>query len=414
MRFKNKLLSLSKMKQFLGIKKSPPQVLAGGTPTSHQSETAKSISILSDLPVDVKKIMRPSIQTLKGYSCAKDEADTISTTQKYCFLDANENPYTLPNTTPKELTPNYYPDTYQTNLRKKIADFHQLPIDNIIAGNGSDELIDQLIRLFCEPKKDSILICPPTFGMYAVSANMNDIGVEAIPLREESITQSNGASRTTMTLEVEKIIKSNAKICFIPNPAAPTGGLFEREKLLYLLENFSGVVVMDEAYVNFSGSESFVNYLRKNKNASTPSNLVVLQTFSKFWGLAGVRVGMCFADKRIIEKLQIIKMPYSLSAFQMDMAIDALENYDFWQSKARITLSERKKLEAFLEEQSWVRTIYKSDANFIFFQVDAAEALYKKLMEAGIIIRKFDHNQLRISIGTPEQMRLLKEVLSEY
>ncbi len=342
--------------------------------------------------------MRKNIQNLEGYSCAQDEYDLKS--GQILLLNANENPYSLPSliSFARGNYQNKYPHTDQKKLRQEISKYKKINLKNIICGNGSDEIIDQLIRIFCEPTKDSICICPPTFGMYEVSANLNDIGVVKIPLVQ---------TKNNFELNTKEIINTKAKILFIPNPAAPTGGLFLRKKLLEILDKFKGIVVIDEAYVDFAETESFISEIKNFPN------LVILQTFSKFWGLAGARVGMCFADSQIIEKIQTIKMPYSLNENSQNLAIQAIENYDYWKEKAEILVSARKKMEIFLQSQSWVKKIFKSDANFVFFEVETANKIYNFLLKKGIVIRKFGDRRLRVSMGTPDEIAKVIRVLEK-
>ncbi len=349
--------------------------------------------------------MRKNIQNLKGYSCAQDEYDLDS--DKVLLLNANENPYNLSITDFEIKKINCYPSSDQKDLRQVISKFRNIDFENIICGNGSDELIDQLIRIFCEPKQDSICVCPPTFGMYEVCGNFNEIEVEKIPLIEKNTKSAYCSTTKTvkMTLDVKRIIASKAKILFFPNPAAPTGGLFEREKILEILNNFKGILVIDEAYADFAGNKTFISEIKNYPN------LVILQTFSKFWGLAGARVGMCFASKQIIDKIQTIKMPYSLNQNSQNLAINAVKNYKFWREKSDILITERQKLEKFLTSQNWVKKVFVSDANFVYFQTtseETANKIYQKLLKNNIVIRLFGGDRLRISVGKPEDMESMK------
>ncbi len=357
---------------------------------------------------NITSLIRKNIQKLEGYSCAQDEYDLNS--DKVLLLNANENPYNLsiPDFEIKKI--NYYPNSNQKELRQTIAKFRGVDFKNIICGNGSDEIIDQLIRIFCEPKQDSICVCPPTFGMYEVCGNLNEIEIEKISLISKNTKSAYYSTDKTieMTLDVKEIIASKAKILFFPNPAAPTGGLFEKEQILEILEKFEGIVVIDEAYVDFAKSESFISQIKNF------SNLVVLETFSKFWGLAGARIGMCFATQEIIEKIETIKMPYSINQNSQILAINAVKNYKFWREKSDILVAERQKLEEFLLSQTFVSKVFKSDANFVYFQTVSdkiATEIYQKLLKNNIVIRSFSGNKLRISIGKPDEMEKVRKYI---
>lgn len=330
---------------------------------------------------------------MKSYTSARSEFSGKAS----IFLDANENPFEPKN------KPNFnrYPDSEQKLLRKKLAKHQNLKMENVICGNGSDELIDLLIRIFCQPKKDSILICPPTFGMYEVSANLNDIKVEKIDLKLEP----------TIQLNTKKIIKSKAKILFLPNPTAPLGTLLEKSELLKVLENFKGIIVLDETYIDFSNSKSWISKIKKYPN------LVVLQTFSKYWGLAGLRIGMAFANPEIIETITKVKSPYNLNIFSQKKALKALHNTEKFETQKNILLTERKKLALFLKEKSYIKKIFPSETNFLFLEINSSvEKLYKFLINQKIVTRKFTNlgNFLRISIGTPEENNQLIKTLNQF
>jgi len=341
---------------------------------------------------NIQQKIRKKFKKFQKYSSARDEFS--SNDNKIIFLDANENPF-------GDGVSNRYPDPSQKKLREKLAEFRGINFDQIICSNGSDELIDLLIRIFCEPKRDSILICPPTFEMYEIAANLNDVSVEKIPLLREK----------KFDLDFKKIKNSNAKILFLPNPVAPTGQLFDREKLKKMVKNFGGIVVIDEAYLDFSGEKSFAEFLPDFKN------LVALGTFSKFFGLAGERIGFCVADREIIDVIRAVKMPYNVSVSAQTAAINAIENLNFWREKSKILIAERENLATFLRGKNFIKTVFQSNANFIFVEVfpaDNAEKLYNFLVQQKIIIRKFGENFVRFSIGTPDENSKLIQTLKTF
>lgn len=335
--------------------------------------------------MNIVTLIRPNIQSMKSYSCARDEYQG----EAQILLDANESPF--------ETGLNRYPDPAQTELRQKISGLRGIPVENIICSNGSDELIDQLIRIFCEPGKDSITIFPPTFGMYEVAANLNNIKVIEADLKA--------------FLEMGEIPETGSKICFIPSPLAPQGTLIPEKLLIDLVENFKGIVVVDEAYIDFAPEASLL------KNLSKYKNLVILQTFSKFWGLAGVRVGMGFANSIIIEAIAKIKAPYSVSTFAQKKAIEAIENKAEIAAKKTMIIQERVALENFLNQQDFIKNILPSVANFLFVETDKdVSKVYDHLTMNKIVVRSFEKlgNFMRISVGTPEENEKLKDVLQKF
>jgi len=373
---------------------------------------------------DIKNLVRENIRELVPYASARDTFE-IDENSDLILLDANENPYK----NLEKIALNRYPDPKQKKLRTKISRKFGVGFENVICGNGSDELIDLLVRIFCEPKQDSILICPPTFGVYKVCAGVQDIAVENIDLIEFKNDETdlltsfeedkrkgcdnacdNDASaerRYGFRLNVEEIIKSEAKLCFIPQPAAPTGGAFERNDLIKILENFRGILVIDEAYMDFY-NQSFINEIKKY------SKLVVLRTFSKYWGLAGARIGMAFANIEIINYLTAVKAPYNLNVFSQKKAIEALDDFAKKEDEKLIILQEREKICEFLNRQKWVKKIYDSETNFLFIEIDLSTKIYDKCVANKIILRKFGYDNrkfLRISIGTEDENLRLKEVL---
>jgi histidinol-phosphate aminotransferase len=316
------------------------------------------------------------------------------------FLDANENSFGSP------LTKwyNRYPDPLQWELKKKISTIKTVPAENILLGNGSDECIDLLIRAFCEPLQDNIIICPPTYGMYEVYAHINNVPVKEVALLPDY----------QLNLEaLEQAIDENTKLIFLCSPNNPTGNSLDRGDIEVVLNNFEGIVVVDEAYINFSRHRSFVSELNEYPN------LVVMQTFSKAWGLAALRLGMNFASREIIDILNKIKPPYNINQATQELALSALDHLEEVNEMIRETVKEREILVKELVQLPLVQKVYPSDANFILAKVTNATAVYNFLKERGIIVRNRSNvilceDCLRITVGTPEQDKQLVQALKEY
>lgn len=328
---------------------------------------------------------------MKPYSSARDEFTGVADV----YLDANENPY------PSSY--NRYPDPLQKKVKEALAPLKGTSPENIFLGNGSDEAIDLLIRSFCEPHQDSILILEPTYGMYTVCANVNAVSVQSV-----SLTKS-------FDIDLESTLKAilpTTKIIFACSPNNPSGNLLNRESILQLLEQFSGLVVVDEAYIDFSESESFTSLLNKFEN------LVILQTFSKAWGLAGLRLGMCYASSDIINILNKVKYPYNINIQTQTLALEALGKSSRKDIEVKQLIRERKKLADSLSALPLVKKVFNSDANFLLVQVEDAKVVYHYLTQKGIIVRDRSsilqcENCLRITIGTPEENQRLLESLKE-
>jgi histidinol-phosphate aminotransferase len=332
--------------------------------------------------IDINSLVRRNILAMKPYSSARDEFQG----EAEVYLDANENPYPTPY--------NRYPDPLQWKVKEKLADLKGVKPSQIFLGNGSDEPIDLIIRAFCEPNQDSILITEPTYGMYKVCAEVNAVNVQQVLLTPE------------FDLDLEAIpntFDATTKVIFLCSPNNPTGNLLSRDKI---------VEVIDEAYIDFTKSKSFVQELSKYPN------LVVLQTFSKAWGLAGLRLGMCYASEEIISILNKIKYPYNVNIRTQELAIDALDNVyrkDIWVDEI---LQQRDWLKKQLSALSLVEKIYPTDANFLLVRVKDAQQTYQFLLDRGIIVRdrsrvNLCYNSLRITVGTPEENQKLIEALKE-
>jgi histidinol-phosphate aminotransferase len=334
---------------------------------------------------DIGNLLRENIKKLIPYSSARDEFKGTAE----IFLDANENSYG----SPLEENFNRYPDPLQLELKEKISHIKGVPSENIFLGNGSDEAIDILYRAFCNPGIDNVILCPPTYGMYEVSANINDVFVKKVPLTEKFQLDLEGIS---------EVVDENTKLIFLCSPNNPTGNSLNREDIEIILNNFSGIVVIDEAYINYSRQKSFIAELTEYPN------LVVMQTLSKAWGLAGLRLGMAFASEKIIYVFNKIKPPYNINSSTQQIVSQALDNIEQVNSWTKETIVEREKLENSLKQLSFIQEIFPSDANFLLVKMKEPVSTYNYLVEKGIIVR--DRSKitlcegcLRITVGTPEQ-----------
>jgi histidinol-phosphate aminotransferase len=348
----------------------------------------------------LNKILRENIKNLIPYSSARDEfkkEDLPQDKLEPIFLDANENSFG----SPLPVSYNRYPDPLQRELKQKISAIKGVPPENIFLGNGSDEAIDILFRAFCRPGQDNVIILPPTYGMYEVSANINDVEIRKVSLTADFQLDLEG---------IAEAIDEKTKLIFICSPNNPTGNSIDRNSIETILANFEGLVVIDEAYINYSKQKSFIQELTEY------SNLVVLHTLSKAWGLAGLRLGMAFASGEIIEIFNKVKPPYNINQASQQLALDALNNIDQINNWIRQTIEEREKLISELKTLSFVTGIYPSDANFILAKTSDPRKIYTYLVEQGIIIRdrskvELCEGCLRITIGTAyENQELLKSL----
>jgi histidinol-phosphate aminotransferase len=315
-------------------------------------------------------------------------------------LDANENSLGSP------LTKwyNRYPDPYQKQLKEKLAFVKQIAANQIFIGNGSDECIDILFRTFCEPGKDNIIICPPTYPMYEVSGNINDIAVQKAPLLLDY--QLNVA-------HIEQLVNANTKIIWICSPNNPTGNSLDRIDIETILNHFDGIVVVDEAYINFSKQKSFVQSLIDYPN------LVVMQTLSKAWGLAGLRLGMCFANPDIIGYMNKVKAPYNINIVTQELALQALEEVGQVNDMIKLLVDMRNALAQVIASMPHVIKVFPSDTNFILVKIPHARKLYEFLMSKGIIVRDRSalalcEDSLRITVGTEQENTLLVDAMYEW
>lgn len=337
--------------------------------------------------INLKDIVRPNILSLKPYSSARDEYIG----KVGVFLDANENPFG---------NLNRYPDPYQKELKQKLAVFKKVTDENIFIGNGSDEVIDLAFRIFCNPGFDKALTFSPTYGMYDVSAAINDIKLIKIPLSK--------GFQIDLNLIGEYLTDSSLKLIFICSPNNPTGNLMNKKDIEYILKNFYGIVIIDEAYIDFSLSKSWLTML------DNYPNLIVSQTFSKAWGLAAARVGIAYANKEIIQLFNKVKPPYNISKLNQKVAIDALADYTEFERNLHIILSQKEKLELALNNIEVVKWVYPSDANFLLIEVIDANKIYEALVKQKIITRNRNNiinNCIRISIGIPKENEKLLDAL---
>jgi histidinol-phosphate aminotransferase len=343
------------------------------------------------MKLDIDSLVRKNIQRLKPYSSARDEFQGTASV----FLDANESPNPSPY--------NRYPDPLQKELKSKISSIKKVTPENIFLGNGSDEPIDLLFRAFCEPGIDNVVIPQPTYGMYSVSANINNIEIKQVSLTPD------------FDLDVTAIKNcwdNNSKLLFLCSPNNPSGNLLSREKIIELVNSFHGLVIVDEAYIDFTNQPSFSQRLNEF------NNLVILQTLSKAWGLAAIRLGMCFANKAIIQVLNKIKSPYNISILTQQIALKELEMEDRKEKWVKEILDERENLIQQLKSIKSVINVYPSDANFVLAKMKDAKLMYQKLIEREIVVRDRSSvilcdNCLRITVGTKtENQKLLNALMT--
>lgn len=333
----------------------------------------------------IKDLVRQNIYNLKPYSCARDEFKGEASV----FLDANENPLNNPY--------NRYPDPLQIELKKKIAQIKNVRPSQIMLGNGSDEPIDLIVRIFCEPKQDNIVAIAPTYGMYEVCANVNDVEYRKVLLNEDFSLNAN------LVLEA---IDDCTKVVFLCSPNNPTGNLLNRNEMLKIINGFQGIVVIDEAYIDFASEPSWLNDL------DNYPNLIVLQTFSKAWGLAAVRCGMAFASEEILSYFNKVKYPYNVNLLTQNFVEKELSYEERKKEWVKMLLDERDNLIQELKNLSIVKSVFPSDANFVLVKVTDAKFIYTALMNKGVIVRnrhsvQLCGNCLRITVGTQDENAVL-------
>lgn len=341
-------------------------------------------------------LLRDNIKKLVPYSSARDEFKGEASV----LLDANENAFGSPYS--KDY--NRYPDPLQHRLKEKLYRIKGVPPDNIFLGNGSDEAIDILFRAFCEPGRDNVILVPPTYGMYEVSANINNVAYKKVNLTSDYQLDLDG---------IAEAIDAYTKMIFICSPNNPTGNNIHRQDIETILVNFEGLVVVDEAYINYSTQPSFT------KDLAEFPNLVVLQTLSKAWGLAALRLGMAFASKEVIGVFNKIKPPYNINQATQDIVLEALEHVEQVNEWIKQVVEERGKLSASLKELPQVVHITPSEANFILVKLEEPRALYDFLVDKGIIVRdrskvELCEGCLRLTIGTPAENIMLIENIREF
>lgn len=345
---------------------------------------------------DLDGLVRENIRRLKPYASARSEFEGVADV----FLDANENA----NGSPAGDGYNRYPDPLQKELKRRTGELIGIPASQIFIGNGSDEAIDLLFRVFCQPGGDEAVICPPTYGMYKVSADINDIALREVPLTDDF--QLNVPA-------ILKAISNKTKLIFLCSPNNPTGNLVQREDIVDIARQFNGIVVVDEAYIHFSTEPSLLSELD-----SLP-NLVVLQTFSKAWGMAGLRVGLAFASETIIDLMSRVKPPYNVSGIAQQAVLNALNKKNEIEDWIANTLSERDRLIDGLRQFPFVLEIFPSDANFILVRTTDANSIYRYLIDERIVVRNRNNVELcegclRITIGIAEENSRLLTALGNY
>lgn len=334
---------------------------------------------------EIDKLVRDNVRTLVPYSCARDDYQG----KQGIFLDANENPYG---------NLNRYPDPYQKELKSSISNLKDIPEENIFLGNGSDEIIDLCFRIFCNPGKDLALTFRPSYGMYEVSAAVNDIGLIKIPLDRDF--------QISLPDVIPHLTRSELKLIFICSPNNPTGNSMDHSDIEYIISNFAGVVVIDEAYNDFSGKPSFLTLIGSNPN------LIVMQTFSKALGLAAVRVGMAFMNSSMVHYFNKMKPPYNISTINQNTALAKIRHPGLFKKQVERIIAERERLDRNLKKMKFVEKVFPSDANFILVRTTNADMIYSKLISSNIVVRNRDKlvpGCIRITVGTRnENNKLLK------
>ena len=341
--------------------------------------------------MEIKDLIRENIKSLEAYSSARDEFKAMSS--EFVFIDANENPF--------DTGLNRYPDPQQNLVKEALSKLKGISKEQILLGNGSDEVLDLIFRVFCEPREDNVIVLPPTYGMYEVLANTNAIELVKIPLVENF--QPN-------VKEIVKVQDAKTKVLFLCSPNNPTANSFDASSIETLIKEFNGIVVIDEAYIDFSIEDSWLGRLGEFPN------LIVTQTLSKAYGLAAIRMGICYASKEIISILNKIKPPYNVNQLTQDVALQSLLNQEKVKNNITAIISERNQLIRDLQNVEIVEKVYSSDANFLLVQVDDTNLRYKQLVKLGIIVRNrttqiLCDNCLRFTVGTADENKKLINTL---
>jgi histidinol-phosphate aminotransferase len=344
--------------------------------------------------MNIDTLVRNNVKKMSSYSSARDDFKKENE-MKLIYLDANESPF--------DNGINRYPDNKHDELKKVVSGIKNVNINQVVFGNGTDEILDLIVRVFCNPYEDKIITLPPTYGMYDVIAKTNGVENIEIPLKSDFSIDKN---------EILKLSSKKTKILFLCSPNNPTGNSFDTNDLTDLIKFFNGVVVVDEAYIDFSSKQSLISLIEDN------SNLIITQTMSKAYGMAGIRLGMGFSNEKIINYLNKIKPPYNINLLTERKALEELNKIDEIEKNISIVLDQRNLLVSCLEKLDFVEKIYKSDANFLLVKVDNADLRYNQLLENGIVVRNRSNqplcqNCLRITIGTKNENTSLIKTLNE-
>ena len=344
--------------------------------------------------MNIDTLVRNNVKKMSSYSSARDDFKKENEI-KLIYLDANESPF--------DNGINRYPDNKHTELKKVVSDIKNVNINQVIFGNGTDEILDLIVRVFCNPFEDKIITLPPTYGMYDVIAKTNGVENIEIPLKSDFSIDKN---------EILKLSSKKTKILFLCSPNNPTGNSFDTNNLTDLIKSFKGIVVVDEAYIDFSSKQSLISLIEDN------NNLIITQTMSKAYGMAGIRLGMGFSNEKIINYLNKIKPPYNINVLTERKALEELYKIDEIEKNISIVLDQRNLLVSCLEKLDFVEKIYKSDANVLLVKVDNADLRYNQLLENGIVVRNRSNqplcqNCLRITIGTKNENTSLIKTLNE-
>jgi histidinol-phosphate aminotransferase len=344
--------------------------------------------------MNIDTLVRNNVKKMSSYSSARDDFKKENE-KKLIYLDANESPF--------DNGINRYPDNKHDELKKMVSGVKNVNVNQVVFGNGTDEILDLIVRVFCNPSEDKIITLPPTYGMYDVIAKTNGVENIEIPLKSDFSIDKN---------EILKLSSKKTKILFLCSPNNPTGNSFDTNDLTDLIKGFNGVVVVDEAYIDFSSKQSLISLIEDN------NNLIITQTMSKAYGMAGIRLGMGFSNEKIINYLNKIKPPYNINVLTERKALEELYKIDEIEKNISIVLDQRNLLVSCLEKLDFVEKIYKSDANFLLVKVDNADLRYNQLLENGIVVRNRSNqplcqNCLRITIGTKNENTSLIKTLNE-